>query len=55
MTTAQKEKLPRREQITLRLPEELYAELKREAEERCMPINDLILIIIHQCDKSNLY
>lgn len=51
----EEEKPPVREQVTLRLSEELYAELKREADERCIPVNDLILIVIHQRDISNLY
>ncbi len=48
----EKEKPPMREQITLRLSEELYAKLKQEANEKGIPIKDLILIIIDQHQKD---
>lgn len=34
-------------QITLRLPDELYEAVKREAKRKAMPISDLINIILY--------
>lgn len=37
-----------KKQITIRLPEELKKEIQKQAEQKGISLNELILIIIHQ-------
>lgn len=39
-------------QTTIRMPEKLYQKLKREAKERGVSLNSLMLTIFHESNKS---
>lgn len=39
-------------QLTLRLPDELYEQIRREAERKAMPISDLVNIILYSHYRS---
>lgn len=39
-------------QLTLRLPDELYEQVRREAERKAMPISDLVNIILYSHYRS---
>lgn len=44
----EKEKPPAREQITLRIPEDLCAELRQAAKEQGIPVNQLAIQILQR-------